>query len=160
MADVGVQYVLVTPGGTITFNQTTVPFAGQDQYYITEIRGLGSPALRTPFDPVPLGDGALIHTFWKGARHIGIEGTMLVQSTGIEDDIVVIRNQMEADLSTALESILAADGTLTYTPQGQPTAQFFTVNYEIGCEYTHTNNYHSLDFAFGLISGSPDWTAP
>ena len=157
MADVGVIYTLTTPGPDIVFNQFTDPFLNVDQYYITEIRGLGSPALRTPFDNVPLGDGGLVHDFWKGPRHIGIEGTILVQSTGIMDDIVVIRNGMEDDLSDALESILRADGTLTFTPQGQG-ARTYTVRYEVGVEYVHSNNYLSLDFSFGLIAAEPDWS--
>lgn len=154
MADVGVQYLLDTPGTDITFNQFTDPFVGQDQYYITEIRGLGSPVLRTPFDSVPLGDGSLIHDFWFGARHIGIEGTILVQSVRIEDDVVQVRNQMESDLYNALSSILRNDGTLTYTPQGQG-AQAYTVRYEVQLEFVHSNNYNSLDFSFGLIAGDP-----
>jgi len=158
MADVGVPYTLATGGGTIVFNDSGEPFQGQDQFYITEIRGLGSPALRTPFDSVPLGDGSLVHDFWFGARHIGIEGTALVQSTAIEDDIVVIRNQMEADLFTALESCLRADAIFDFTPQGQ-SAQSYTVRYEVQLEFTHSNNYHSLDFSFGLIAGNP-FSAP
>lgn len=154
MADVGVQYVLTTGGPTITFNQYTDPFIGHDQYYITEIRGLASPALRTPFDSVPLGDGSIIHDFWFGARHIGIEGTALVQSVRIEDDIVDVRNQMEADLTDALNSIIRSDGTLAFTPSGQ-AAVSYTVRYEVALEFVHTNNYNSLDFSFGLIAGNP-----
>ena len=152
MADVGVQYALSTGSGTITFNQFTEPFIGNnDQYYITEIRGLGSPSMRTPTDPVPLGDGALVHNYWYGARHIGIEGTILVQSTGIMDDVVEIRNQMESDLFDALDSILRTDGTLTFTPQGQSLISY-TVRYEVPLEFVHSNNYLSLDFSFGLIA--------
>ncbi len=53
MADVGVQYVLGTPAWApdITFNDGT-----GDQYFITEIRGLGSPPIRTPIDNIPFGD--------------------------------------------------------------------------------------------------------
>ena len=155
MADVGVQYVLTTPGPDITFNQFTEPFVGNnDQYYISEIRGLGSPSMRTPTDPVPLGDGALVHDYWYGARHIGIEGTILVQSTGVMDDIVEIRNQMESDLFSALDSILRADGTLAFSPQGQG-ATSYTVRYEVPLEFVHSNNYLSLDFSFGLIAADP-----
>ena len=157
MADIGVVYVLATPGGTVNFNDGVNPFAGADQHYITEIRGLEAPALRTPFDSVPLGDGALIHDFWKGARHIEIEGTILVQSTRIENDIVEIRNDMTDELIDALESILRADGTLTYSPQGQG-ARTYTVRYDIGLQTVHTANYHQLDFSFGLIAGEPDWS--
>jgi hypothetical protein len=155
MADVGVQYVLTTPGPTITFNQFTDPFTGQDQYYITEIRGLAAPALRTPFDSVPLGDGGLIHDFWFGPRHIGVEGTILVQSTEVMDDIVLARNQMEKDLTDALNSILRADGTFAFTPNGQ-AAVSYTVRYEVALEFVHSNNYLQLDFSFGLIAGNPN----
>lgn len=156
MADVGVVYTLSTPGGTVLFNDAVEPFIGADQFYITEIRGLAAPALRTPIDNVPLGDGGLIHDFWKGPRHIGIEGTILVQSVRIENQIVVIRNDMEDELVNALESILRADGTLSYAPQGEGT-RTFTVRYEVGLETVHNNNYHSLDFSFGLVAGEPDW---
>ena len=151
MADVGVTYTLTTPGGTVTFNDGLA-----DQHYITEIRGLGSAALRTPIDNVPLGDGGLIHDFWKGPRHIGIEGIFLIQSTKIMNSIVVIRNDMEDELSDALESILRADGTLAYTPQGEG-ARTYPVRYEIPLEFTHTDNYTVLAFSFGLVAGEPDW---
>ena len=155
MADVGVVYTLTTPGPDITFNATTVPFNHRDQYYITEIRGLGSAALRIPWDPVPLGDGALIHPSYFGPRHIQIEGTILVQSTYIENSVVVIRNGMEDDLSDALNSIMSpATGTLAFTPQGE-SARSITVNYEVGVEYTHSANYRELQFSFGLIAASP-----
>lgn len=151
MADVGVSYVLTTPGPDITFNS-----GGLDQFYITEIRGLGAPSLRTPMDNVPLGDGGLIHDFWKGPRHIGVEGIFLIQSTRVMDSIVAIRNQMEFDLTDALESILRADGTFAFTPQGEG-ARTFTVRYEVGVEFPHTDNYLTLAFSFGLVAGEPDW---
>lgn len=151
MADVGVSYVLTTPGPDITFNS-----GGLDQFYITEIRGLGAPSLRTPMDNVPLGDGGLIHDFWKGPRHIGVEGIFLIQSTRVMNSIVAIRNQMEFDLTDALESILRADGTFAFTPQGEG-ARTFTVRYEVGVEFSHTDNYLTDAFTFGLVAGEPDW---
>jgi len=152
MADVGVSYVLTTPGPDITFNSGSL-----DQFYITEIRGLGAPSLRTPMDNVPLGDGGLIHDFWKGPRHIGVEGIFLIQSTRVMNSIVAIRNQMEFDLTDALESILRADGTFAFTPQGEG-ARTFTVRYEVGVEFSHTDNYLTLAFTFGLVAGQPDWS--
>lgn len=155
MADLGVQYVLSTGSGTITFNQFTDPFTGQDQYYLTnDPRGLAAPALRTPFDSVPLGDGALVHDFWFGARHIGVEGTILVQSVRVEDDIVLVRNQMEADLTDALNSIIRTDGTFAFTPSGQ-SAVSYTVRYEVALEFIHSSNFNMLDFSFGLIAADP-----
>lgn len=151
MADVGVAYTLTTPGPDIAFNNGAL-----DQFYITEIRGLGAPALRTPMDNVPLGDGGLIHDFWKGPRHIGIEGIFLIQSTRVMNSILAIRNQMEFDLTDALESMLRADGTLVFTPYGEG-ARTFTVRYEVGVEFTHTDNYLTDAFTFGLVAAEPDW---
>lgn len=151
MADVGVQYDLATPVGTVSFNDGT-----PDQFYITEIRGLGAPALRTPQDNVPLGDGGLIHDFWKGPRHIGIEGIFLITSVKIQNSIVIVRNDMEAELTEAVESILRNDGTLSFAPQGEGTRSF-TVRYETPLEFTHTDNYTVLAFSFGLVAGEPDW---
>lgn len=159
MADVGVQYVLGTPAWApdITFNAGTDPYDGTDKYYITEIRGLGSPALRTPVDNVPLGDGGIIHPFWMGPRHIAVEGIFLINSTEIENSIVVIRNDMEADLTDALESLLRDNGTFSFAPQGQGT-RTFTVRYEVGLEFTHIDNYLTVAFSFGLIAAEPDWS--
>lgn len=151
MADVGVSYTLTTPGGTVVFNDGSA-----DQHYITEIRGLGAPALRTPMDNVPLGDGGLIHDFWKGSRHIGIEGIFLITSVRVMNSIVIVRNDMEQELVDALESILRADGTLAYAPQGEGT-RTYTVRYEVPLEFTHTDNYTVLAFSFGLVAGEPDW---
>jgi hypothetical protein len=152
VADVGVPYQLSTPASTVNFND-----GGLDQFYITEVRGLGAPALRTPFDNVPLGDGGLIHDFWKGPRHIGVEGILLIQSTRLQDDVVVIRNDMEEELTDALESILRLDGSFSFTPQGLAN-RTFTVRYEVGLEFVHTDNYLTDAFTFGLIAGEPDWS--
>lgn len=155
MADVGVVYLLDTPGTDITFNQYTTPFTGHDQYYITEIRGLEAPTLRTPTDPVPLGDGELVHTFYYGGTHISFEGLILVQSTLNMDDIVVIRNSMTAALKSALNSILSANGTLTFTPQGGTLQTITGLRYEVGLQTPHADNYNSLQFSFGLVTGTP-----
>jgi hypothetical protein len=155
MADVGVQYTLTTPGPDIIFNQFTDPFVGQDEYYITEIRGLESPSLRTPQDPVPLGSGALIHEFFYGGTHITFEGVILIDSTDICDAQVVIRNSMTANLKSALNSILAANGTLAFTPQGQGAQTINGLRYEVGLQTPHTSDYRLLEFSFGLVTGTP-----
>lgn len=151
MADVGVPYTLTTPGGMVIFNDDSL-----DQFYITEITGLGIPSLRTPIDNVPLGDGGLIHDFWKGPRHIGIEGILLIESTTIGDEIVDIRNEMELELTDALESILRNDGSFSFTPIGQGT-RTFTVRHDIPLEFRHIENYLTEQFTFGLVAAEPDW---
>jgi hypothetical protein len=155
MADVGVVWTLTTPGTDITFNQYTEPFTGHDQFYITEVRGLEGPSIRAPTDPVPLGDGNLIHPFYYGATHVTIEGIILVQSTTIMNSIVVIRNSMTASLKSALNAILRADGTLTWTPQGQSGQTVNGLRYEVPLSMPHSSDYRSLEFSFGLVTGTP-----
>ena len=151
MADVGVQYSLAG-GTTVTFND-----GSEDQIYIMEITGLGGPPIRAPIDDVPFGDGGIVHTFWKGPRHISVEGVFLVTSTRKGDDIAVIRNDMEEDLRDCLESIIAADGSLTWQPQGQGSRSL-TVRHDVQLEFGHEQNYLLETFTFGLVAASPDWT--
>ncbi len=155
MADVGVVYTLTTPGPDITFNQYTEPFTRHNQYYVTEIRGLESPSVRTPTDPVPLGSGELIHPFFYGATHITFEGVILIDSTQVGNSVVVLRNSMVATLKSALNSILAADGTLTFQPQGQAAQTINGLRYEVGLQTPHTSDYLMQEFSFGLITGTP-----
>src|SRR3990167_286210 len=152
MADVGVPYALATPARTIPFNDDSA-----DQYYITEIGGLAVPTIRAPIDNVPLGDGGLVHDFWKGPRHLSIEGVLLIQSTRVQDTVVDIRNQMEDALVFVLESILRADGTLTYPPTGAG-ARSLTVRHDIPLEFRHVENYLLISFTFGLVAAEPDWS--
>lgn len=157
MADIGVAYTLTTPGPDIVFNQYTDPFARQNQYFLNEIRGLEAPAIRTPQDPVPLGDGALVHPFYYGGTHITFEGIIIADDSTIDTDneIVVARNTMTANLKSALNSILRADGTLTWTPQGGSLQTISGLRYEIPLETPHTPDYRFLSFSFGLVTPTP-----
>ena len=155
MADVGVQYELSTPGGNVFFND-----GSDDQFYITEIQGLGGAPVRSPSDPVPYGDGGLSYNWWKDARPVTIDGIFLIQSTRVMDDIVVIRNDMEEELRAALESIAAlatSTGTLVWTPQGQ-SQRTLTVRCDVAVDFVHIENYLVESFHFGLRADNPDWT--
>lgn len=151
MADVGVTFTLTTPGPTLTFNDGSL-----DQFYITELRGLGGPPIRAPIDNVPLGDGGLVHTFYKGPRHIIVEGIFLITSVRVMNDIVEQRNSMESDLMDALEAIIAADGTFAWTPQGE-AARSLTVRHDVMLDFSHADNYTNLTWNFGLVAANPDW---
>lgn len=151
MADIAVQYTLTTPGGTINFNDGSA-----DQFYITEIQGLGSAPIRTPIDNRPLADGGLVHDFWKGPRHVLIEGVFFITSVPQGQRCQEIRNEMEEDLRVALESLLQDDGTLAWTPVGQ-AARSLTVRHEVPLECPHQENYLLRAFNFGLIAANPDW---
>ncbi len=155
MPDVACVYTLVTPAGTITFND------GQpDQMYINEIpTGLAGAPVSAPIDPVGFGDGSLSYNWWRRGRHIQIEGTFLVTSTLTMNSILVIRNQMEDDLLVALESIqstTADTATFTWTPLGQPT-RTLEVRNEVPLECIHDQGYLVRNFSFGLFSDSADW---
>lgn len=151
MADVGVQYTLVAPSGTVNFNDGTA-----DQIYITEIQGLGGAPIRAPIDPVPYGDGGIVHSFWKGPRHVIVDGVFLITSTWQMNDVVEIRNDFEEELRVALESCMSADATFTWTPQGQPQ-RTLTVRNDVPVDFAHGENYLLETFSFGLVAADPDW---
>ena len=156
MADLSVPYVLTTPGGTITFNSTgTDDFNsyGSNEYYITDGQGLDGSPIRAPIDNAPQADGGLVHNFWKGPRHIVIEGALIIRSTHVMNSIRALRNTMEEDLLDALESILQADGTLAWTPAGM-SARSLTVRYEVPLEFS---GVELKTFVFGLVAANPDW---
>lgn len=155
MADYSVVYSLATAGGTILFNNGDLRTL-DDLYWVQNIRGLDSPSLRTPVDDAPQAHGAIIHNFWKGARHVGFEGELFVQSVPLGGACQSVLNTMEAALRAALESILQTDGTLTWTPTGGG-AESLLVRYEIGLEISPNNDYATRSFTFGLIAGSPDY---
>lgn len=156
MPDVACVYTLVTPAGTVVFNDGSA-----DQFYIGEIpSGLAGAPIRAPMDDLPYGDGGLSYNFWKGARHPLLEGVFLILSTRNMNGILTIRNQMEDDLRVALESISEADtatGTLTWRPLGL-TQRALTVRNDVPLECVHDQNYLLRTFSFGLVADDPAWT--
>jgi hypothetical protein len=155
MPDIACPYTLTTSGGTIAFNDGSA-----DQFYIQQISGLGSAPIRAPIDDVPYGDGSLGHNFWKGGRHLIIEGVFLVTSVPCGTAQVTIWNEMEEDLRVALESIAGlttATGTLVWTPTGAAGSNTLTVRHDVPMECPPDQNFLLRAFSFGLFSASPDW---
>lgn len=158
MADVAAVYTLTANGGTISFNDGDLK-DGTDKYWITSITGLDGNSIRAPIDNVPFGDGAILHSFWKGPRHIVFEGVFITESVGFPsfgDACLEAQNAMEDDLLACLESMLRADGTLSWTPHGG-SARTLTVRHDVSCEFTEIENYALKQFTFGLVAGNPDW---
>lgn len=155
MADLSAIYTLTTPGGTVVFNNGDL-HTTTDLYWITEIQGLDGAPIRATIDPAPQAHGGLVHDAWKGPRHVTMEGVILIQSVPLGSPCLTERNEMEDDLRVALESILQADGTLAWTPEGQ-AARSLTVRSEIALEYTPQENYAVMGFTFGLVSANPDF---
>ena len=154
MADISCAYVLTTPGPDITFNAGTMG-DGTDKYWLSSIQGLDGPAIRAPTDLVAFGDGGYVHTFWKGPRRVIMEGWLLLEPLGTQEECVERFNDLEADLTSALTSIIQSSGTLAWTPAGQ-SALSLTVFNEVGVDIRPTDNYTMRTFSFGLISEAAD----
>jgi hypothetical protein len=154
MADLIVQYVLTTPGPDITFNSGPLG-DGVDKYWIQSIQGLDGPAIRAPVDPVPFGDGGIVHTFWKGPRRVLIDGILLLDPSTLED-CQERRNDLAFNLQSALASIISASGTLAWNPTGSVGAQSLTVYNEIPLDIRYSDNFLVSTFSFGLVSEAAD----
>lgn len=155
MADLSCVYTLACPGGTVYFNDGDLHTL-DDLYWIATIAGLDGAPIRAQVDNAPQAHGGIVHTFWKGARHITMEGSILIQSVPWGGSCLNERNHMEEVLRAALESTLQANGTLSWTPTGQ-AARSLTVRNDVPVEYTPQENYLIMGFTFGLVSADPDW---
>lgn len=155
MPDIVTEYTLATPGGTITFNDGTIGDSS-DKYWLQIVQGLDGPEIRAPVDPVPFGHGGIVHTFWRGPRRPAFEGVFLIESSSNQSDCQAIRNVMSEALRVALDSIVGADGTLSWTPVGF-SARSLTVQNEIGLEVRYEQDYRLSSFSFGLISEASSW---
>jgi hypothetical protein len=154
MADIQTGYTLTTSGGTINFNQGTLG-DGTDKYWLTAIRGLDGPSIRAPVDPVPFGNGGLVHTFWKGPRRVIMEGIYLIESSTSQGDCQLLRNTLHFALLSALASIITTSGTLAWTAAGQAALSLPVFN-EVPLDAPYSDNYTVQNFSFGLISEDAD----
>ncbi len=156
MPDVACIYTLVTPSGTIMFND-----GGPDQFYIQNITGIDGPPVRAPGDAISYGDGGRSYNSWKAAREMLFEGVFLVTSVPICPDAVPIWNTMQETLRVALESLIGDDatavGTLTWTPTGTVTSNTLTVRHDVQLECPPDQGFLVRAFHFGLRADNPDW---
>ncbi len=145
MAEYSATFTLTTPGGTITLNS-----GSSDEYYLDPdaCDGLDQAPIRAPRDKAPRTHGGIVHSFYKDARPVTLAG-VLHNRTGT----VAARNTMEDSLRTALDSILQANGTLTWTPTGGG-ARSLTVRCEIPLK---TSGYFLKRFIFGLVAANPNF---
>ncbi len=152
MADITTTYTLTTSGGTIVFNDGFLG-DGQDKYWLSSVNGLRS-ALRTPFDPVPFGDGGTSYTTRRGPTLPIFDGIYLIESSKSQADCQRLRNDMAFDLEAALDSILSpTTGTLSWTPEGQ-SAESLAVSYWVVLDDPYGDNYATQGFTFGLYSNA------
>lgn len=144
VSEINCPATLQTPIGTLSFNPTG---PASDYYFFTAISGLDQAPLRTAFDPKPQAHGAIIHKFWRDARHITIEGLVVGSS-------VANRNTSMDSLQSALEAIEQADGTYRWTPTGQGQ-KTLTVRCDQPVQYTGGLGGGPKNFIFGLIAANP-----
>lgn len=160
MPDLACQYTLTTSGGTIQFNDygdDKFNMYGPDEYYITDIKGLDSPPRRTPTDNAPQTHGGLIHPRLKGPRVVTIEGALMIRSTDAQDQIRIIRNDMEKALLAALDAIEDTAGTLSWTvplTTGDEARSLDVYVHIPDCEFS---GIELKTFVLGLIAGNPTW---
>lgn len=142
---------------TINFNSGTLGSGSlNDLYWLSSIRGLDGPTLRTQVDDLPYGDGGLIHKFWKGPRRPVFEGALIVQSvpfgsSGCQDALDVL----EAALNACLDSMIQTTGTLSWTSSVSGPLSLPVV-YEVGLDIQPSENYALRTFTFGLVSAQAD----
>ena len=158
MPDIACPYELVTPAGTITFNDGSA-----DQFYIQDIpTGLAGAPISAPIDEAAFEDGSLSFNWWLRGRLITFDGMFFVTSVRTcGNALVTIWNQMEEDLRAALESTVPDEttvGTLTWTPLGQAERQLVVRN-SVPLECSPDQNYLVRTFTFGLFADNPDWNA-
>lgn len=146
MAELSITYSLVTPGPDITFSDTGTG----DEYRLTDILGLDQAPLRAPVDDSPQTDGGIVHDIFKGPRHIVFTGLLLCR-TGTS----AARNTMEDNLISALDSILLANGTLSFTRSGG-TSRTLTVRCDVPVVYATWSGFpNTKTFIFGLVAANP-----
>jgi hypothetical protein len=157
MADISALYTLVTPAGNILFNNGTLAHGSTDDlYWLSDINGLDGAPLRAQIDNAPQAQGGIVHTIWRGARHVDMQGDIFIQSKPLGGACLPARNAMEEALREALESIQQIDGTLSWTPSGL-TARSLTVRNDVPLDFSPANNYATMAFTFGLVAADPDW---
>jgi hypothetical protein len=92
-----------------------------------------------------------VHRFLLGPRHLTFDGVLLVTSGTTEASYRSARRTLEVNLSNALLSLLAADGTLTWTPSGG-SALHLTVRHDQPLQITGA---WVKTFVFGLVAADP-----
>lgn len=155
MADLATGYTYTAPGGTINFNAGTLG-DGTDKFWLQSIQGLDGPNVRAPVDPVPMGNGSLIHAFWLSGRTPVLEGVLLIESVPLNSAACqTALNVLEDALREAVESNVAASATLAWTPSGQ-AGQSLTVfhNGQPRLDIVPVENFHLRQFVFGLIAAT------
>jgi len=143
MADVGIPYQLVTPLGTLDFNQYTLA----DHYRLVDVDGMDAAELRPSVHELSQADGARIGSGYRGR---------IVMSFGGEIKFSTIpqRRVLGDRIAAWLPAIDRADGTLKWTPTGLTERQR-TVRLFDGPRSPGRAGTLIKQFQFALVAGDP-----
>ena len=154
MAEQNAPAELTTPWGDILFN---VDLGDGSMYLHGTVTGLDRMApRRTPSRTRPQTHGKIWHDFLRDSRHPLFEGTLVV-GPGSAWEQLVRRNEMEENLSLALDSIALEKeetGTYTFTPAGL-TARSLVVRCDIPATFP---GKLIKEYMFGLMAADPDFS--
>lgn len=106
---------LVTPQGTLTFNDAASP-----RLLVLGVPGFDNHSLRTAIDPAPQRPGAIVHRALEGARYPGIK--CLLQGT----DAATVA-AYEDQIKGYVGSMLSTQGRVIFQPPGKEQ-RFIEVN--------------------------------
>lgn len=110
--ELGIPYEIVTPKGTLTFNEFTL----NDYFRLESVRGMDAASVRALVQPLAQADGARVGDAYRGALTPVFAGVIPYSTE-------TLRRQNKDKLSSWLQSILRADGTLKWTPTGTTQRQ-------------------------------------
>lgn len=140
MAEFAIPHRLVTPSGTLIFNDWP-----NDGLVLTGVSGNDGGIIRTSSDVRPQRDGAVIFPAYRGARQLVLEGSVAARS-------MASRLTLVDRLLAYADAIRQADGTLSWGPSNGSGWRQSTVrlhdNPQIGGSKIKT-------FQLPLISGDP-----
>lgn len=152
--DIAAQYVLTPPTGPpFVFNADDIFNGGvTDVAWLTDIKGLDSPALRTPQFKRPLAHGGYKPVPWlEEPLHPRFEGAFVIRSKPFGGDCRAERNVIYHALKACLRNCEDDPGQLAWTEVGVGDFEL-EVSYEVELAHGWDADYAVMTFTFGLFS--------
>lgn len=150
--DIASVYTLTPPAGSpVIFNNGQLK-TNDDLFWLTDIKGLDSAALRTPWFRRPQADGGYKTVPWlEDPLEPRFEGAFLVQSVPLGAECREERNTMYHALKNCLRACRDDAGTLSWNEPGIGDLAL-DVFYEVKLEHGYDAGYTVMTFTFGLFS--------
>lgn len=142
MAEAGIRTEIVTPAGTLVFNDRS----GPEYNYFSDVEGMDAAAIKREDWELGGRDGAVVPDGFRAALYPSFSGYIVANS--------LASRRVQADRITAyLHSLARADGTLKWLPSGAAAMRQRTVRLHDG---PTVKQGHRIDgFQFSLVAGDP-----